>query len=145
MKIRVGVNLILAHASLRHNLSAASGLADQLVHLVTLTADDAFRVGAQNMIKKCRIDRPEVGSSLQVTIIQIGQARLRTEEPAAYASAQQKDRACGAVISSITRIGRDASAEFGVDHGDSLSTALTGPSRREKPVSAASNSANNRC
>jgi hypothetical protein len=84
---------------LRHNLSAASGLADQLVDLLAVTAEDALRVGAQNMIKKCRIDRTEVGCSLQVAIIQIGQTRLRTKKPAAYASAQQKDRACGAVIS----------------------------------------------
>jgi hypothetical protein len=48
---------------LRHNLSAASGLGDQLVDLVAVTVEDALRVDAQNMIKKCRIDRPEVGSS----------------------------------------------------------------------------------
>jgi hypothetical protein len=57
MKILVGVNLILAHACLRHNLSAASGLADQLVDLVAVSVEDALRVGAQNMIEKCRTFR----------------------------------------------------------------------------------------
>ena len=61
--------------------ASASGLGGQLIDLVAVSVKDSLRIGAQNMIKKRRVDRPEVGSGPEVAVIQIGQARLVAEEP----------------------------------------------------------------
>jgi hypothetical protein len=60
--------------------ASASGLADQLIDLVAVAVKDSLRIGAQSMIKKRRVDRPEVGSGLEVAVIQIGHARLVAED-----------------------------------------------------------------
>lgn len=72
--------LILAHARLRHNLQHYEGsslrpsgwaeeLADELIDVLAIAVEDAPQIGAQNMIKECRVDRAEVGSDLEVAVI----------------------------------------------------------------------------
>ena len=53
--------------------------------------------------------------TLQVAVVERGQARLVAEEAAAHAGAGDEHRAGGAVVGAVAGVGRHPPAELGVD------------------------------